>query len=91
MGASSKKVPKVGLKAELRNARVTKHLLYSTKIHEPVRSACPCWFDIYLQPPALAKSSNSIIWDLSYKKPKGADQHKIEAPPNVIERLLRYD
>eukprot|EP00658_Telonema_sp_P-2_P069569 TRINITY_DN5889_c0_g1_i1.p1 TRINITY_DN5889_c0_g1~~TRINITY_DN5889_c0_g1_i1.p1 ORF type:complete len:472 (-),score=135.44 TRINITY_DN5889_c0_g1_i1:75-1490(-) len=69
------KMNKVGLKVELRNARNTKHLLYGTKRH--------------VQPPALSKSSNSIIWDLNYKKPKGADQHKIEATPNVVERLLR--
>lgn len=71
----STKKPRVGLKAELRNARETKHLLYATNTHA--------------QAPVLDKSSNSIVWDLKYTKPRGADQHKIDAPPNVIERLLR--
>eukprot|EP00656_Telonema_subtile_P049519 TRINITY_DN6177_c0_g1_i7.p1 TRINITY_DN6177_c0_g1~~TRINITY_DN6177_c0_g1_i7.p1 ORF type:complete len:561 (-),score=103.81 TRINITY_DN6177_c0_g1_i7:178-1860(-) len=75
MGGTRHQKPKVGLKAELRNARETKHLIYNTNT-----SAAP---------PQLAQSSNSIVWDLKYRKPKGSDQHKIEAGPSVVERLLR--
>ena len=56
----------------------------------PARFCCELPFnDSFFQAPVLGKSSNSIVWDLKFKKPKGADQHKIETSPDIVERLLR--